>query len=87
MCCLSRVETEILEGVRIEGEHEKMKAELKHYKVAYNRLYGFLRSRHPEILEEYRKLMEEAKNKALLNFELSMLQGKLIVSSEQSEKT
>ena len=34
------------------------------YKNAYNRLYGFLRQKHPEILKEYRQLMKQAKETA-----------------------
>ena len=34
------------------------------YKNAYNRLYGFLRQKHPEILKEYRQLMKKTKETA-----------------------
>ena len=45
------------------------KAKLEHYKVGYQKLYSFLRCRHPEVLEEYRKYLKEVKErveKALL---------------------
>lgn len=32
---------------------------------AYMRLYSFLRCKHPEILEEFRKVMKESKDRAI----------------------
>jgi len=39
------------------------KASIEEKANAYLRLYNFLRYKHPEILEEFRKLMREAKDK------------------------
>ena len=38
---------------------------------AYLRLYTFLRFKHPEILEEFRQLMKESKDKAVGIYEAS----------------
>jgi len=34
-----------------------------HFKIAYNKLYGFLRQRHPEVLEEYRQFLKDVEAK------------------------
>jgi len=47
------------------------KASLEEKANAYTRLYHFLQWRHPEILEEFRKLMKEAKDKASGIYEAS----------------
>jgi hypothetical protein len=41
------------------------KASLEEKANAYMRLYNFLRWKHPEILEEFRRLMRESKDKAI----------------------
>jgi len=33
------------------------------YKAAYQKLYGFMRSKHPEILQEYRDYLLEVKRR------------------------
>jgi len=40
------------------------KASLEDKANAYMRLYNFLRFKHPEVLEEFRQLMKESKDKA-----------------------
>ena len=40
-----------------------MKPKLEHYKTGYQRLYGFLRARHPEVLKEYRVYLGEIKKR------------------------
>ena len=40
------------------------KVKPEHYKNAYTKLYNFLRTRHPEILKEYRQYVKEVKKKA-----------------------
>jgi len=40
------------------------KATLKDKATAYMRLYSFLRWKHPEILEDFRKAMKDAKDKS-----------------------
>ena len=42
----------------------------EHYKVAYNRLYGYIRHRHPEVLQEYRDFIQKAKDDAINNLGL-----------------
>jgi len=39
------------------------KAKPKHYQVAYNKLYGFLRRKHPQVLEEYKEYLQEVKKR------------------------
>jgi len=41
-----------------------VKATLEEKANAYTRLYNFLRFKHPDILEEFRQLMKDAKDKA-----------------------
>jgi len=46
-----------------------MKPKLEHYKTGYESLYGFLRRKHPEVLQEYRAYLLKVKEeieKALL---------------------
>jgi len=33
------------------------------YKSAYNKLYSFLRTKHPEVLEEYREYLKAIKRR------------------------
>ena len=40
-----------------------MKAKPQHYQVAYNKLYGFLRRKHPEVLKEYKEYLAEVKKR------------------------
>jgi hypothetical protein len=39
------------------------KAKPQHYQVAYNKLYGFLRRKHPEVLKEYKEYLAEVKKR------------------------
>jgi hypothetical protein len=48
------------------------KATIEERANAYMRLYNFLRFKHPEILEEFRTLMKEAKDKEAGIFNASM---------------
>lgn len=47
------------------------KATLQDKANSYMRLYHFLQWKHPEILEEFRKLMKEAKDQATGIYEAS----------------
>ncbi len=40
------------------------KVKPEHYKVAYDKLYAFLRYNHPEILKEYKQKLQDAKEVA-----------------------
>jgi hypothetical protein len=48
------------------------KATLEDKANAYVRLYNFLRFKHPEVLEEFRQLMKESKDRAMGVYEASM---------------
>jgi len=66
--------------VKFEGGRNKTKmtkAKPEHYQAGYNRLYGFLRTRHPDILEEYREYLREVKRK---------VEEALLVAEEETEK-
>lgn len=46
-----------------QGEKKLGKVKLEHYKVGYERLYGFLRTKHPEVLAEYRRYLKQVKER------------------------
>ena len=47
------------------------KASLQDKANSYMRLYSFLRCKHPEVLNEFRKLMKESKDRAIGIYEVS----------------
>jgi len=47
------------------------KASLQDKANAYMRLYSFLRCKHPDVLEEFRRLMKNSKDRATGIYEVS----------------